>query len=97
MNKKKRCLHISVSRDRDSSIVEPVTIDSSLRMASSAGSRDETVVQAGLQYWETQPASLDGVLGASLSLPDAQVHTHKARAGRFGTGVRTSIPTAYIL
>ncbi|KAG9318896.1 N2,N2-dimethylguanosine tRNA methyltransferase-domain-containing protein [Chiua virens] len=33
-------------------------------MTSSAGSRDETVVQAGLQYWETQPASLDGVLGA---------------------------------
>ncbi|KAH0826980.1 alpha-N-methyltransferase NTM1 [Lanmaoa asiatica] len=32
-------------------------------MASSAGSRDETVVQAGIQYWETRPASLDGVLG----------------------------------
>ncbi|KAF8550447.1 hypothetical protein OG21DRAFT_1487767 [Imleria badia] len=32
-------------------------------MALSAGSRDDTVVQAGLQYWETQPASLDGVLG----------------------------------
>ncbi|KAG8217922.1 alpha-N-methyltransferase NTM1 [Butyriboletus roseoflavus] len=40
-------------------------------MASSASSRDETIVQAGLQYWETQPASLDGVLGGfgSGSLP----------------------------
>ncbi|KAI9574232.1 alpha-N-methyltransferase NTM1 [Boletus coccyginus] len=40
-------------------------------MASSAGSRDETVVQAGLQYWETQSASLNGVLGGfgSGSLP----------------------------
>ena len=35
------------------------------KMASSAGSRDEGIVQAGLQYWETQPASLDGVLGVS--------------------------------
>ncbi|KAG6370089.1 alpha-N-methyltransferase NTM1 [Boletus reticuloceps] len=32
-------------------------------MTSSAGARDGAVVQAGLQYWETQPASLDGVLG----------------------------------
>ena len=95
----KRCLRIRASRDRDSSIVKQlaVTINLSLRMASSAGSRDETVVQAGLQYWETQPASLDGVLGASLSLPNAQAHIHKACAGGFGTGVRTSIPTAYIL
>ncbi|KAN0085761.1 Alpha-N-methyltransferase NTM1 [Tylopilus felleus] len=35
-------------------------------MASSAGPRDDTVVQAGLEYWESQPASLDGVLGTSF-------------------------------
>ncbi|KAF9242125.1 alpha-N-methyltransferase NTM1 [Melanogaster broomeanus] len=40
-------------------------------MASSTGGRDESVVKAGLNYWGTQPASLDGVLGGlgSGSLP----------------------------
>ncbi|KAF9218169.1 hypothetical protein BS17DRAFT_296854 [Gyrodon lividus] len=40
-------------------------------MASSTAARDDPVVQAGINYWETQPASLDGVLGGlgSGSLP----------------------------
>ena len=36
-------------------------------MASSVAG-DETVVHAGLQYWETYPASLDGVFRMSLFL-----------------------------
>ncbi|KIJ68910.1 hypothetical protein HYDPIDRAFT_172432 [Hydnomerulius pinastri MD-312] len=38
---------------------------------SSTAPRDDRIVQAGIEYWETQPASLDGVLGGfgSGSLP----------------------------
>ncbi|KIJ16718.1 hypothetical protein PAXINDRAFT_168218 [Paxillus involutus ATCC 200175] len=40
-------------------------------MASPSAAREDPVVQAGINYWETQPASLDGVLGGlgSGSLP----------------------------
>ena len=63
-------------------------------MASSVAG-DETVVHAGLQYWETYPASLDGVFRMSLFLFSYSLLTNYARAGEFGDQGDFT-PTAYV-
>ena len=72
-------------------------INSSLKMASSAGSRDVTVVQAGLEYWETQPASLDGVLGTSFFPPRSHSHSTVPRRRVRNRGAHLQHPLEHVM